>query len=281
MAASDTIDFLVVGHITRDLVEEGWRCGGAALYASATADKLGLRAAILTRAASDEDLRDVPTSVTVYRLPSRATTEFRNIYEGPHRTQQMTAKGADIGPEDVPAKVTGSRTVLLGPVIGEIDPVVRSRFSGRVAVGAQGWLRTATGRNVRYAPWRADKALRGTEAVFASTEDAPASEMPALVFRWRGAVPIVIVTEGPRGGTLYLTDSETAIPRFPAREVDPTGAGDVFAAAFLARYVETSDPYEAAEFAAAAAACSVEGTGISAIPDRDMIAARRREGAVG
>jgi sugar/nucleoside kinase (ribokinase family) len=64
------------------------------------------------------------------------------------------------------------------------------------------------------------------------------------------------------------------IEAYPAVERDPTGAGDVFAAALLVRYYETRHPIEAAQFAAVVAAASVEGLGISTIPDRATIESR-------
>jgi sugar/nucleoside kinase (ribokinase family) len=48
--------------------------------------------------------------------------------------------------------------------------------------------------------------------------------------------------------------------------VDATGAGDVFAATFLARYRRDGDPWEAAEAATCAASLSVEGVGWSTVP---------------
>jgi sugar/nucleoside kinase (ribokinase family) len=56
--------------------------------------------------------------------------------------------------------------------------------------------------------------------------------------------------------------------------VDPTGAGDVFAAGFLVRYQETGDPLEAAAFGACAASCAVEGVGTTALGDRDEVQRR-------
>ena len=49
---------------------------------------------------------------------------------------------------------------------------------------------------------------------------------------------------------------------------DTTGAGDVFAATFVARYRRDGDPWEAAEAATCAASLSVEGIGWSTVPDR-------------
>ncbi|MBI2468198.1 MAG: hypothetical protein HYV62_10340, partial [Candidatus Rokubacteria bacterium] len=62
----------------------------------------------------------------------------------------------------------------------------------------------------------------------------------------------------------------------PAVEVEPTGAGDVFAAAFLIRYNATGDPWDAAAFAAVAGALTVEGEGIAGVPTRERLLERWR-----
>ena len=67
------------------------------------------------------------------------------------------------------------------------------------------------------------------------------------------------------------------VPAFPSQELDPTGAGDVFAAAFLTRYVETDDPWLAALFASAAASWSVEQEGLGGIPTRQQIEERLQQ----
>ena len=84
-------------------------------------------------------------------------------------------------------------------------------------------------------------------------------------------VPVVVLTTGWRGATLYWEGRALAISPRPAREVDPTGAGDVFAAAFLIRWHETGDPVAAARFANIVASFSVEGPGLSAIPTRAQV----------
>ena len=55
------------------------------------------------------------------------------------------------------------------------------------------------------------------------------------------------------------------------RALDPTGAGDVFATAFLVRYQETGNPSEAAVFACCAASCVVEGVATTTLGDRAEI----------
>jgi sugar/nucleoside kinase (ribokinase family) len=61
------------------------------------------------------------------------------------------------------------------------------------------------------------------------------------------------------------------VPPRPTDEVDPTGAGDVFTAAFLVRMEETRDPLMAARFANAVASFSVEQAGTQGIPTRDQV----------
>jgi sugar/nucleoside kinase (ribokinase family) len=59
--------------------------------------------------------------------------------------------------------------------------------------------------------------------------------------------------------------------------VDPTGAGDVFAAAFLVRYRETGDPFASALFASCAASLSVEAPGLEGVPTRARVEERFRQ----
>jgi sugar/nucleoside kinase (ribokinase family) len=55
------------------------------------------------------------------------------------------------------------------------------------------------------------------------------------------------------------------------QEVDPTGAGDVFAAAFFVRLLNTRDPWEAARFANRMAAVSVTRPGMQGVPTSDEV----------
>ena len=87
-------------------------------------------------------------------------------------------------------------------------------------------------------------------------------------------MPLIALTRGWRGLTLLTRDARHEIPSLPCQETDPTGAGDVFAAAFLVRYHETGESLEAAAFAACAASCVVEGPGFSTLGDRREIEQR-------
>lgn len=280
-------DFLVVGHLVQDKVAGGYRLGGTAAYASLTAHRLGLRTAVLTRAAADLDLSSLPAGqaglppeIEVHRLPSSQTTVFENIYSGGHRTQYVWAKAESITAADVPAELASARVVLLGPVVGEVEDEVARCFPGSlVGICAQGWLRTvaADGRVGRLSPrhWRPPTS-GGLQAVFVSEEDLPPAETEETLARWAAQAPLIFFTLGYRGSRLWWDGRWQEVPGFPAREVDPTGSGDVFAAAFLARYLETDDVAQASLFAAAAAAVSVEAVGIAGVPTRAQVEERLR-----
>jgi sugar/nucleoside kinase (ribokinase family) len=60
-------------------------------------------------------------------------------------------------------------------------------------------------------------------------------------------------------------------PAPPQPEVDPTGAGDVFAAAFFINLYETNDPWASARFANQVAALSITRAGLAGVPTPDEI----------
>ena len=274
-------DFLVVGHLVNDKVPEGYRLGGTAAYASLAAHRLGLRTAILTRAAADLDLSGLPPDIEVHRLPSPLTTVFENIYSGGHRTQYVWAKADAHRRRRRAARAAGSPHRAPGAGGGRGGGRGRALLpafaGGRRRPGLAAHLRRRRARRPAIAaPVAAARLLRHSRALFVSEEDLPPAETEETLARWTAQVPILFFTLGYRGSRLWSDGRWQDVPAFPAREVDPTGAGDVFAAAFLARYLETDDIAQASLFAAAAAAVSVEAVGTAGIPSRAQVEERLR-----
>ncbi len=73
----------------------------------------------------------------------------------------------------------------------------------------------------------------------------------------------IIIKCGERGQMLYDSVSKRRwqIPAYPARLVDPTGAGDAFCGGFLAGYCRTYDPLQAVLYGNVSASLTVEGPG--------------------
>ena len=265
-------DFLVIGHMTKDIVPGGYRVGGTATYAACTAQRLGWRAGILTRAEATLPLPEALAGVTIHRLPSDCTTTYENRYLNGIRQQFVRAVAPPITPADVPPSWQRPAIVLLGPVAGEVAPELARAFpEARLGVTPQGWMRQWNGEGrVRPQRWTsAEEVLPWAGALILSEDDT--GDDREVLADYVARVPVVVLTTGWRGATLYWEGRALAISPRPAREVDPTGAGDVFAAAFLIRWHETGDPVAAARFANIVASFSVEGPGLSAIPTRAQV----------
>jgi 1D-myo-inositol 3-kinase len=279
--------FLVIGHTVQDLLSEddtaSWRLGGAASFASILARNLGLRAAILTSAAPDLPLGELLPGIEIEIVPSRRTTQMRNVYgEGPRR-QYVPQRAALLNTEHLPPQWRRAPIVLLGPVIGEVDESIATSFNGSLmGIGAQGWLRRV-GRDTRVRPvmpadFHVHRMLRHARALFLSDEDIPPGEAPPALTYWSDLVQIIGFTRGYGGADVCVRGHWRHIDAFPAHAVvDQTGAGDIFAAAFLIRLWESGDAWKATRFATCAASFIVEGEGIKAVPTRDQIEARLRE----
>ena len=85
--------------------------------------------------------------------------------------------------------------------------------------------------------------------------------------RWRTACRVLAVTEGPAGARLYWNGDLRRFRALQVKEVDATGAGDIFAAAFFWRLHVTRDPWAAAKFATHLASFSVTAAWVGRHPD--------------
>jgi len=264
-------DFLVIGHVVKDVREDTWRPGGTVTYAATQASRLGLRASVITRASAGVDLGEYLPDVCVHRTLSDETTTFENRYEEGTRVQHVWAQASPVGPEDVPRECRGARIVLMGPVLREVRPgMVRFFPNALVGFCAQGWLRDvrANGLVVR-CRWDADESLRGAGVVVVSDEDI--EDDGDVLEQWQREVPIIVVTGGKGGACVYHEGRRRRIAAFPHEEVDPTGAGDVFATAFVIALNETKSVASAARFASAAAGLSIEGESVAKVATREEI----------
>lgn len=268
--------FLAIGHVTRDSRPGGDVLGGSASYAALTAVRLGWDVGVLTAAGPDfEPERELP-GISVFARRSAATTRFVNTYsDDGARRQVVTSRADDIDLEPLPDDWREPDALLLSPVAGELDGFsTASLGAGSVGAVAQGWLREiAASGDVSARQWdHAERDLFGVHVVFLSEQDLPNADAGSRELLRH--VPLVALTRGWCGLTLLTREGEYGVPSLPRTEVDPTGAGDVFSAAFLVRYHESGDPLEAAAFGACAASCAVEGVGASSLGDRAEVLSR-------
>lgn len=284
-------DFLTIGHVTRDLHLDGpFSLGGTVTFAALTAYRLGLVAAIVTCADADV-LAALPNhlpSIGLAVRPSEATTTFANRYHAGFRTQYLRARAEQQQLEDIPESWRSAPIVLLGPLAQELTPEFATFFPRRqgaiIAATPQGWLRRwdEHGR-IWPTPWTAaEEVIAHLDVLILSHDDllpfagGSRVEASAMLAHWSQHVPILVATDGLQGATLFQHGVPERFPAYPVTEVDPTGAGDVFAAAFLTHLHNHNDPRKAVDFANCVASLSIEHPGITGIPTLDMVVERMR-----
>jgi sugar/nucleoside kinase (ribokinase family) len=286
-------EFLTIGHATHDLHPDGsFSLGGTVNFAALTAYRLGLVSAIVTRA-NAQLLAELPTHLPGIGLAGRlspATTTFANIYHHGFRTQYIRARAELLDAEDIPFAWRGAPIVLLAPLDQELTPELLTLFPRRpgtiVAATPQGWLRRwdEDGR-VWPAPWiSAEHMLPLLDVLILSHDDllpfadGNRAEADAILSRWSLQIPLLVATDGQHGATLFQHGITRNFPAYPAREVDPTGAGDVFASAFLVHLYRHGNPHAAVDFANCVASLSIEHEGITGIPTMEIVMEKTRYG---
>jgi len=266
LLALQPVDYLVIGHLAVDRIPSGKRLGGTSAYAALTAQALGLRAGIVTSSASDMPLESLE-GIPVYSIPASTSTTFENVYLDSGRTQVLHARAETILPENIPQVWSSAPIIHLAPIAAEIQPDLAAGLSATLlGVTPQGWLRTwdDSGR-VHAIPWEgAGLILPKAGAVVLSMEDV-ARDLEQIE-RIAHQTRILCVTEGAAGSVVYWNGDRRRFRAPSVNEVDSTGAGDIFAAAFFVRLYNTRDPWEAARFATQVASLSVARSGLDGIP---------------
>lgn len=264
------LDYLVIGHVTRDLANGAFTVGGTASYSARTALALGCRVGIVTSADLDLDLSQALGGIQIARAPASATTTFENIYTPDGRQQVVHSLSKPLTPDMLPPDWTvasGSGVVHVGPVARECDPMWADELGGHfVGVTPQGWMRRWDRSGcVSSCLWEeAEPWLARADAVALSDEDVGGDE--SLIARYASQTQLLVVTHGTLGCTVY-TQGETRSFSAPAvDEIDPTGAGDIFATAFFVALSRCGDPWTAARFANCVAAGSVARVGLDSTP---------------
>lgn len=267
----EPVDYLLIGHIAVDITPQGLRIGGTVAYAALTARTLGLRVGIVTSWAAEVPvgtLGDIP----IINLPTEKSTTFENLYTDRGRIQYIHHIAPTIHLNAVPDPWQNAPIVHLAPIAQEVDPaLVRSFPAAMIGVTPQGWLRTwDSTKRVSTTEWpEASFVLQRVGAAVISAEDIGGDE--ARMDELAAASRVLAVTESAEGTRLYWNGDVRRFRPPEVDEIDASGAGDIFAAAFFIRLYTTRDPWEAARFATFLAARSVTRIGMDSIPTQEEI----------
>jgi hypothetical protein len=259
-------DYLIIGHITRDLHEDGSRLGGTAFYSSLLAQRLGLKVALFTSCERELSLNFLG-GIEIFNQESNITTTFNNQYSSEGRKQLLLNRAPDLDLNHLPPAWRKARIIHLAPVAGELSHASGNYFPvSPVYYSLQGWLRD----------WDQDGLIKPISfpdletgqtrpaGAFVSLEDIGTDRIQ--LDKLTKFFPLLVLTLGKEGAELYINQRMTEIHVPPSIEIDPTGAGDIFAAAFIIeKEIHGKTAYDSACFASALAAISVTRPGIHGI----------------
>jgi hypothetical protein len=265
------IEFVAVGHLAVDVRNGRHILGGAAAYGCRAASGLGLATAMVTAVGEDFELFDPLAGIEIYFHRSGTSTSFENLYYKEERKQRLLGLAHPLVEKDLAVldgRLAEDAVVLYCPLAGEVKaPFRRLAEQGRCGVAPQGLFRRwdADG-TIHSATWEeAPRQLADADFVSLSRSDPP--DLEAFVRGVAGRIPVLAVTEGDRGARIYAGSRIYHVPAFRREPVDPTGAGDVFAACFLIALRKGKDFLDAAQFACCAASFAVEQEGVGEVPD--------------
>lgn len=262
----DRFDYVTIGHVSKDVSEDGYTIGGPVSFAGLTAQALGCKTAVLTSAATDFDFATALPNLTVCRIPAAETTTFTNNYTPTGRRQTLHARAAQLTLADLPSGWEQADIAHFAPVADEVDVgMVQACGAAQICLTPQGWLRgwDENGR-VFAVDWEAARAILPlAAAVITSEEDVPSHDTITLYKKY---ARLLVLTLGEKGCTVFMDGEERHFSPSPVTgALETTGAGDIFSASFFVRLYQTNgNPWEAARFANQMASRSVMAHGIDA-----------------
>ena len=177
-SAKEPLDYLTIGHVTKDLAVDGYTLGGTASYAPLTARAFGLHTGVLTAYGPDITVSAL-NDIEVIHKPSASTTTFENIETASGRKQYLHQVAEPLLTIDVPESLRSARILHLGPVADEVDANITALFPDTfIGLTPQGWMRSRDKDDlVGYKEWVPTRpVIERTDAVVISVEDVRGNE---------------------------------------------------------------------------------------------------------
>ncbi|MBN2043886.1 MAG: hypothetical protein JW757_02600 [Anaerolineales bacterium] len=266
------VDYLIIGHISQDITPEGPKIGGTAAFSGVTAHAFGQRVGVVTAWA--EEIKDeLLDQIQIANLTCESSTTFENYYPAEGRRQQRIHHLApQLAFYHIPESWRSAQIVHLAPIAGEVpSDLIRYFPNAQIYLTPQGWMRECDQEgNVTYRPWmEASYMLPQANAAVISEEDV-GSDLDTI-YNMAASVPVLAVTKSNFGADIYAEGKTIHIPAPATPEVDPTGAGDIFAAAFFTQLAYHGDPQKAGEMAVIVASDSITRSGLHSVPNPDTL----------
>jgi sugar/nucleoside kinase (ribokinase family) len=248
------VQVAVVGNLSLDLVDgRPPRPGGPPYYAAKTLAKISAPAIVRAKCAESDRARLVPAleafGVAVEWRSGERTATYAFSYEGDARAMEVRELGSTWTADEVGG--LDAEWVHVGALFqGEFPPQTLAALTesgARLSFDGQGLVRPARIGPLELEPDAPPDVLRHLSVLKLSEDEARvlAGRLEERSLSALG-VPEVVVTLGSRGCVVVARRQLFHIPT-EALDVDPTGAGDAFAAAYIVERSRGQSPRQAAD----------------------------------
>ena len=252
-----------------------FKIGGVTTYSGITYRRHGIKTWVVTNVANrDREMikRLQQESIVVCNGPTEFSTFFKNMIDDEgKRSQNILQQAASINREQVIGNLKDVDFVHLGPLYptdidaGAIESI--GRLKHFVILDVQGFVRSVKNKIVypavsKYLPaaMRIAHIVKANRQEYESLIDFFRTDLLGLMRQFN--INEFVVTAGHKGGFVQAIRAGQ-IP-YPAARVtsneDPTGAGDIFLAAYVIRRIfKQQSIADACKYAAKLAARQIEG----------------------
>lgn len=211
-----------------------------------------------------------------YRLsPSKQTGGFSLIYYDDQGNRHLTILGTA---DPIPAAIDSAADtdiILIGPILGEVDANlverIRSTSQAPIVVDPQGLLRGSKDGKIFHEKTVDFEKISAMATVVKANEletkvvtgiDPRVDPEGAVRALHRFGCQIAVTTIAEAGSIIFDGKKIYLIPPFTTHAIDPTGAGDTYAAGFMVKYLETPhDLTSVGCFGSSVASVMVENSG--------------------
>jgi sugar/nucleoside kinase (ribokinase family) len=232
----------VVGSLTSDVVDgRPARVGGAPFYAAAALRILGRPSLVVARCAERDRgallPRLVAQGIPVEWIAAERTYRYRIDYTDGVREMVVDEAAEPWLPGPWLDRLRGLQAVHVGALAaGEFPQETLAALARgrRLSLDGQGLVRAAGTGPLRLEAGPAASLLRHVRVLKLAEEEAAVLAGGTDEAALRSLdVPEVLVTRGERGSVVVSGGGADEVPALPVVGVDPTGAGDAFAVAYL------------------------------------------------
>lgn len=252
----------VVGLVSLDRVDGGLpRLGGAPFYAARALRLLGHPAVLATKVADEDRHRLNALGLPVVARQAERTIAFRIENREDGRLMALDELGAAWTPEDARGWL-GSALASAGWVhAGALtradfpaETLAALRRGRRLSLDGQALVRPARQGEIAFDAEFDREVLRHVDVLKLSEDEA---DILSLAPNERSlktlGVPEIVITLAHRGSIVYADGLAEHVAARPVESADPTGAGDVFMAAYASFRLRRHGPPSAARLATQAA----------------------------